>query len=178
MEIIDHQLAPATQVPSPNFDEREGAGVELIVIHCISLPAGHFGTPYVESLFCNRLDVTLHPDFCDLADLKVASHVLIRRDGTVVQFVRFDKRAWHAGASSFKGRGHCNDFSIGIELEGTDGSGYRDVQYEKLIEICRLLRSEYTIPVDHIVGHSDIAPGRKSDPGPGFDWDRLTRQLE
>jgi len=173
MEIADDLLTPARQCPSPNCDERPDGAISLIVIHGISLPAGHFGNSYVERLFCNTLDAGEHPDFGEVAGMKVSSHLFIRRDGTVVQFVPFAKRAWHAGESSFEGREQCNDFSIGIELEGTDGNGYREVQYLALAEVCSLLVDHYSIAAGNIAGHSDIAPGRKTDPGPGFDWNRF-----
>lgn len=173
MKIRDHRLLQARFVESPNADERPEQEISLIVVHGISLPAGHFGTPYVEQLFCNQLDSSVHPDFCDLAGLAVSSHLLIRRDGEVVQFVLFNRRAWHAGESSFEGRSRCNDFAVGIELEGTDDSRYRDVQYKMLANVCDVLQSHYDIPPAHLVGHSDIAPGRKTDPGKAFDWSRL-----
>ncbi|MEX0943492.1 MAG: 1,6-anhydro-N-acetylmuramyl-L-alanine amidase AmpD [Pseudomonadales bacterium] len=173
MEIANGLLSAARFCASPNCDERPGDEISLIVVHSISLPAGHFGSDYIESLFCNRLDVDEHPDFVDLAGLKVSSHVLIRRDGYLLQFVPFDKRAWHAGESCYMERTNCNDFSIGIELEGTDKNGYRGVQYDVLARVCQALCHEYGIVRTNIVGHSDIAPGRKTDPGPGFDWPRL-----
>lgn len=181
MIIRDHQLMGAEQVPSPNQDERPAGEVSLIVIHNISLPAGHFGTPYVPALFTNQL-TQVHPDFSDLQTLRVSSHLLVRRDGQVVQFVNFDKRAWHAGESNFNGRQVCNDFSVGIELEGTDHQPYRDEQYRTLVDVCAALLHAYEIPTGHITGHEDIAPGRKTDPGPAFDWgnfrDLLTKRLE
>jgi len=177
MEIADDLLAPARQCPSPNCDERPDGEISLIVVHGISLPAGHFGNSYVERLFCNTLDASEHPDFAEVAAMKVSSHLLIRRDGAVVQFVPFAKRAWHAGASCFEGREQCNDFSIGIELEGTDRNGYRESQYLVLAEVCSLLLNRYSIAAGNIAGHSDIAPGRKTDPGPGFDWNRLREAL-
>lgn len=174
MNIVDGWLSTAEQIRSDNCDARPDEEISLLVIHCISLPAGHFGNDFVEQLFTNRLDVSCHPSFEDLSNLHVASHLFIRRDGTLHQYVPFHKRAWHAGVSSFQGREQCNDFSIGIELEGTDSGQFTDEQYEQLIRTCKLLRTQYDIPVDHIVGHSDIAPGRKTDPGAGFDWQRLT----
>ncbi|MFT5561881.1 MAG: AmpD protein [Candidatus Azotimanducaceae bacterium] len=173
MQIKEGWLESAKQVVSPNCDARPNAELSLIVVHCISLPAGHFGNDYVEQLFTNRLDCGEHVDFADLRQLRVSSHLLIRRDGLVVQFVPFDQRAWHAGESSFKGRTQCNDFSIGVELEGIDSGEFTDRQYEALTRVCRLLMTSCSIPADHIVGHSDIAPGRKTDPGPRFDWQRL-----
>lgn len=178
MAIENNLLTGARLVDSPNCDERPNDEISLIVVHCISLPAGHFGNCYVEQLFCNCLDVNQHPDFGDLKDLAVSSHLFIRRDGSLWQFVPFDKRAWHAGESSFEGRDNCNDFSVGIELEGTDQSGFREVQYTSLITVCRTLIETFGIPPRNIVGHSDIAPGRKTDPGPGFDWRRLRQAIE
>jgi AmpD protein len=177
MQIHDGWLSNAERVMSPNCDERPDPAISLIVVHCISLPAGHFGSRYVEQLFTNCLDCDVHPDFDDIRELKVSSHLLIRRDGSVVQFVPFDKRAWHAGESSFGGRAQCNDFSIGVELEGTDTGTFTDSQYAGLSDVCRLLMAKWQIPMDHIVGHSDIAPGRKTDPGVGFDWPRLRHGL-
>ena len=173
MQIVDGWLAPVEQIPSENCDERPLGEISLIVVHCISLPAGHFGNDYVEQLFTNNIQVDDHPDFADLTDLHVASHLFIRRDGKIQQYVPFHKRAWHAGVSSFEGREQCNDFSIGIELEGTDTGEFNNIQYAQLIRTCNLLLKHYSIPSRHIVGHSDIAPGRKTDPGSGFDWQRL-----
>lgn len=178
MLISNGRLDIARQVKCPNFDLRPGNEISLIVIHCISLPAGHFGSNFVEDLFCNLLDRNQHDDFGDLRGLKVSSHLFIRRDGAVVQFVPFDKRAWHAGKSHFRGRENCNDFSIGIELEGLENGAYADLQYSTLTTICRLMLSTWQLGVDCIVGHSDIAPGRKHDPGEGFDWGRLRDGLE
>ena len=168
-------LAGARQVPSPNHDERPAGSVpELIVVHCISLPPGCFGGPHIERLFTNCLDPGEHPYFEEICGLEVSAHALIRRDGEVVQFVPFHRRAWHAGPSCYAGRERCNDFSVGIELEGTDDGTYEAVQYERLAELVRALGTAYPGLADApLVGHSDIAPGRKTDPGPGFDWARL-----
>ena len=156
---------------SPNCDDRPaGSAIELIVIHNISLPPGNFGGPGIIDLFCNRLDPVAHPYYATIADLRVSAHLLIRRDGELIQFVPCAQRAWHAGISSWCGRGRCNDFSIGIELEGTDDMPFEDVQYDRLAAVTRLLKAHY--PIADIVGHSDIAPGRKTDPGPHFDWVR------
>ncbi len=165
--------------PSPNADERpKDASVELLVVHGISLPPGEFGTPFVEHLFCNRLDDRAHPYFAEIAHLQVSAHLFIRRDGTLIQFVPFDKRAWHAGESSYCGRAQCNDFSVGVELEGTDDTPYEDVQYEHLVAFARLAMSAWPgVTPEHIVGHCDIAPGRKTDPGPAFDWNRVRKAL-
>jgi N-acetyl-anhydromuramoyl-L-alanine amidase len=173
MEIAHQLLTGARFVASENFDDRPNHDISLIVIHCISLPAGHYGNDCVERLFCNRLDGTGHTDLPSLEGTRVSSHLFIRRDGSIVQFVPFDRRAWHAGASNFQYRQNCNDFSIGIELEGTDWNRYRDVQYDVLIDICGVLVRTFGIPTENIVGHSDIAPGRKTDPGGRFDWQRL-----
>jgi AmpD protein len=175
MEIRDHCLTGVRQCPSPNCDARpEGAAVELVVVHGISLPPGCFGAADVEALFCNRLDVGAHPDYDSLRDVRVSSHLLVHRTGACVQFVPFDRRAWHAGVSSWRGRKGCNDFSVGIELEGTDTLAYTDAQYAVLGQVLRALRSAYgSLPEHAVAGHADIAPGRKTDPGPAFDWARL-----
>ena len=152
--------------------------MELVVIHGISLPPGTFGSADVEALFCNRLDVELHPAYDSLRDLRVSSHLLIHRTGTCVQFVPFDARAWHAGASSWRGRERCNDFSVGIELEGTDTLPYTAAQYATLSRVFEALRHAYvTLAADAVTGHADVAPGRKTDPGPAFDWDRFRASL-
>jgi len=177
-------LVPVRRQPSANYDERpDGAAVELLVIHGISLPPGEFGGPWIDALFTNRLDPAAHSYFREICTLRVSAHVLIRRDGEVVQYVSFDHRAWHAGQSCFAGRERCNDFSIGIELEGCDDRPYDDAQYISLAAVTRALMQRYpAIDLTHIVGHSDIAPGRKTDPGPCFDWPRyralLTSTLE
>jgi len=150
----------------------------LLVIHNISLPPGEFGGCHVDELFQNRLDADQHPYFKEICHLKVSSHVLIDRQGEVVQYVPFHKRAWHAGESEFEGRSTCNDFSIGIELEGSDDQPFMSIQYQKLAELIMVLLSSYShLSKDRIVGHSDIAPGRKTDPGPHFDWLRLKSDL-
>jgi len=168
-------LRPATQCPSPNQDDRpDDAAPDLIIIHGISLPPGEFGGPHIEALFSNSLDPDEHPYFREIDGLKVSSHLLIRRDGEVVQFVPFVRRAWHAGDSVFRGKSCCNDFSIGIELEGTDESPYTDAQYEQIAPaICAIMVAYPDITPRRIAGHCDISPGRKSDPGPAFDWLRL-----
>ena len=155
---------------SPNFDERKD-DVSLIVIHAISLPPAKYGSNHIDRFFLNELDPTEDPYFKEISDLKVSSHFLIERTGILKQFVSTNSRAWHAGESSFQGKNNCNDFSIGIELEGTDNSIFEDVQYSKLIELTRTLMQNYPkISKNRIVGHSFIAPGRKSDPGDFFDW--------
>jgi AmpD protein len=172
-------LPQARQVTSPNNDARP-AGVRptLIVVHGISLPPGRFGGPWIERLFTNRLPVDRHPFFRAIASLRVSAHLVIRRGGRLVQYVPFHRRAWHAGVSRYRGRKRCNDFSIGIELEGTDRRAYTDAQYRALARTIRaLVRAYPTLSTDRIVGHSDIAPGRKTDPGPAFDWPRLHAAL-
>ena len=168
-------LAEARQVFSPNCDDRPPATtIDLIVIHGISLPPGEFGGPWIDALFSNALDPKAHPFFLSIQDVKVSAHLFIRRDGEVVQYVPFYRRAWHAGASSFQGRERCNDFSIGIELEGTDYDPYTNDQYCQLATIIQALCQIYPgITPERITGHADIAPGRKTDPGPVFDWRRL-----
>lgn len=173
-------LSGARQVPSPNHDERApGVTPDLIVVHGISLPPGDYGGPWIDRLFTNALPAQHHPYFAAVADLKVSSHLLIRRDGAIVQYVPLHKRAWHSGLSSYRGRDKCNDFSIGIELEGADDDAYEPTQYRVLGEtIVALCHAYPTLSREHIAGHSDIAPGRKTDPGPGFDWPRLRALLE
>ncbi len=162
----------ARYLPSPNWDERPSAtAIELIVIHAISLPPGEFGGPGVIELFTNRLDPKQHPYYEGIKDLRVSAHFFVRRDGEVIQFVSCARRAWHAGVSRWRGRERCNDFSIGIELEGCDDQIFSDAQYRQLARLTRGLREAY--PVQEIVGHSDIAPGRKTDPGRSFDWPRF-----
>jgi AmpD protein len=165
---------------SPNCDARPcDIAIDLVVVHGISLPPGEFGTPYVEDLFTNRLEPAGHPFFAEIADQRVSAHVLVRRTGELVQFVPFSVRAWHAGVSSFAGRERCNDFSIGIELEGTDTAPYTGAQYAMLAALVRTLMARWpAITPERVVGNCDIAPGRKSDPGPAFDWARLRAALE
>jgi AmpD protein len=172
-------LAGVRQVLSPHCDERpEGAAPELIVVHGISLPPGEYGGPYIEQLFCGGLDPRGHPYFATLAGLRVSAHLLVRRDGAIVQFVPVGQRAWHAGRSSWQGREACNDFSVGIELEGSDEAPYEPAQYQALAAAIRALCAAWpTLSPERVVGHSDIAPGRKSDPGPAFDWPRLRELL-
>ena len=171
-------LLEARQVPSPNCDARpEGCDISLIVLHSISLPPGVYGGPEIDRLFTNRLDPAAHPYFAEIAHLKVSSHVLIRRDGEVVQYVPFSRRAWHAGDSFYAGRTACNDFSVGIELEGQDTEPYTAMQYQVLAAVLGALVETFPLARDRIVGHCDIAPGRKTDPGPAFDWLALREQL-
>ena len=156
---------------SENCSARKTEEISLLVIQNISLPPGEYGGGYIQKLFTNDLDPNDHPYFSEIYDLKVSSHLLIERDGSLVKFVPFNKKAWHAGVSSFKGRENCNEFSIGIELEGTDENAYTDDQYRALIDITKELMLVFQdIKKENIVGHSDIAPGRKTDPGKAFDW--------
>ena len=166
------------KVPSPNCDARPpGVSLDLIVVHGISLPPGRFGGPWIDALFVNRLDPQAHPFFETIAALEVSAHVLISRDGASTQYVGFEQRAWHAGVSEYRGRTCCNDFSIGIELEGADDVPYEPAQYAALARLVRTLRAAYpTLRDAPVVGHSDVAPGRKTDPGPAFDWE-LCRRL-
>lgn len=170
----------ARQVPSPNHNERPaGAVPTLIVIHNISLPPEEFGGGFVEDFFLNKLDRHAHPYFETIADMCVSSHCFIDRQGGTVQFVPFHLRAWHAGRSCFNGEDECNDFSIGIELEGADTIPYTDAQYATLVELTGEIMTAYPeISADRITGHSDIAPGRKTDPGPAFDWHRYLNELK
>jgi len=172
-------LRPAEQCPSPNQDDRPAAAEpELVVLHGISLPPGEYGGPHVRQLFTNCLDRDAHPYFAEVHELKVSAHLLVCRDGSIVQFVPFGRRAWHAGQSRFRGRERCNDFSIGIELEGTDDTPYTDAQYAHLVAALQAILASYpALSVRRIAGHCDIAPGRKSDPGPAFDWLRLYDSL-
>lgn len=162
-------------IASPNCDARpENTEIQLVVIHSISLPPGQFGGPWIERLFTNQLPADEHPYFEEIKDHRVSAHILIDRKGIVHQFVPFSQRAWHAGKSCYEGREACNDFSIGIELEGTDDSAFDDAQYQKLAELIMSLEKTYPeIDRKRLTGHSDIAPGRKTDPGSGFDWGKL-----
>ncbi len=175
MISVDGWLANAVQCPSPNANQRPlGQEISLLVIHNISLPPGEFGTGFVAAFFCNQLDPSLHPYFETIAELKVSAHLFIDRLGNVTQFVAFTERAWHAGASAFNNIENCNDYSIGIEMEGCDNIAYTDNQYTALAEVTRKLLATYPkITPERIVGHSDIAPERKTDPGSAFDWARF-----
>ncbi|MGX2032954.1 MULTISPECIES: 1,6-anhydro-N-acetylmuramyl-L-alanine amidase AmpD [Methylocaldum] len=179
MKIIDNWLANARRLESCNCDDRPDSGdISLVVIHGISLPPGEFGGNWIDCLFTNTLEPTAHPYFERIHGFRVSAHALIRRDGEIVQYVPFHRRAWHAGISNYEGRERCNDFSIGIELEGADDIPYTDRQYEHLADLLSALLANYPgLSPDRIVGHSDIAPGRKTDPGPSFDWERLYRLL-
>ena len=177
--IVGHRLAGAQQRLSPHYDARPDADdISLLVIHCISLPEGSYASPYVEQLFMGTLDTSADSEFAYLDGVRVSAHLVIRRDGLIEQYVPFDQRAWHAGKSSFGGRTRCNDFSIGIELEGTDQDRYTDAQYQQLAATTDALLNHYPrLRRNRIVGHQDIAPGRKTDPGQGFDWQRYLHLL-
>jgi N-acetyl-anhydromuramoyl-L-alanine amidase len=172
-------LAGARQVLSPHFDERPaGTAPELLVVHGISLPPGEFGGPWIDRLFTGTLPWDAHPYFKEIEGLRASAHALIRRDGQIVQYVPFGQRAWHAGKSEYRGRPACNDFSIGVELEGTDDTPYTDAQYRGLAALAAALLKAYpSLSGQAIAGHSDIAPGRKTDPGPAFDWPRFRALL-
>lgn len=180
MRILpDGWLTGLRRLPSPNCDQRpDPADISLLVIHAISLPPEQFHGPAVAQLFTNQLDPQAHPFFQQISDLRVSAHLFIRRHGGLLQFVSLDQRAWHAGVSSFAGRERCNDFSIGIELEGNDACGFTQAQYRQLLRLSRLLFQRYPLMTpQQVVGHCDIAPGRKTDPGPHFDWRGYRRAL-
>ena len=178
-KIAKHHLENAQSCPSSHCDERpDDEDISLLVIHNISLPPGEFGGRAVEDFFCGKLEVAAHPFFESISQLRVSSHLFIKRDGHIVQFVPFNRRAWHAGVSSFQGRSACNDFSIGIELEGTDDQAYTESQYLQLAAVTKSLMRRYPmITSERIVGHCDIAPDRKTDPGPSFDWSHYRHLL-
>ncbi|MCX7106753.1 MAG: 1,6-anhydro-N-acetylmuramyl-L-alanine amidase AmpD [Methylococcales bacterium] len=175
MTIEQHWLTNVKRISSPNYDERpDQTDISLVVIHCISLPQGEFCNPHIDELFCNQLNPDDHPYFKEIYQLKVSAHILIKRDGNCVQYVPFNKRAWHAGKSNYQGRERCNDFSVGIELEGTESIPYTQAQYSTLKEVINCLLQTYpNLSKQHITGHSDIAPGRKTDPGASFDWQKI-----
>lgn len=177
IDVATGRLSDARYVPSPNYNERPlDAVIDLLVIHNISLPPGEFGGSYIDALFTNALDPSIHPYFAEIAHFEVSSHCLIRRDGEIVQYVPFNKRAWHAGDSYFDGQEDCNDFSIGIELEGADEIPYEPIQYIVLANLVSVLKKAYPKITDNrIVGHSTIAPLRKTDPGSAFDWGLLAK---
>lgn len=175
----DGWLQPARHCPSPHFDDRPEQEVSLLVIHSISLPPGQFGGPYIDQLFLGQLDPDDDAYFKGIQHLKVSAHCLIRRCGELVQYVALHQRAWHAGQSHFQGRERCNDFAIGIELEGTDTGTFTDAQYQTLTAVTHLIQRHFpAISTQRIVGHSDIAPGRKTDPGTGFDWGFIDKVRE
>lgn len=173
--VVEHgQLIGARQVPSPNYNQRpQGTEIQLLVIHNISLPPSQFGGGYIEKFFQNQLDWNEHPYFKTIEGMQVSAHVLILRTGEVLQFVNFNDRAWHAGRSSYLGKAECNDYSIGIELEGSDDQPFSDLQYQALTQVTHALRQAYPKISSHIAGHSDIAPQRKTDPGPYFQWQKF-----
>ncbi|MBD3670480.1 MAG: 1,6-anhydro-N-acetylmuramyl-L-alanine amidase AmpD [Gammaproteobacteria bacterium] len=180
VDIASGLIRGARYIASPNCDDRpDPFEINLLVVHGISLPPNEFGGPWIEALFTNSLDPDAHPYFREIHELRVSSHLLIRRDGELLQFVPFNKRAWHAGVSNFCGRERCNDYSIGIELEGTDELPYEEAQYRRLAEVVETVQKAYPeITRDRIVGHSDIAPGRKTDPGPAFSWEHFAQLLD
>jgi len=180
VNISNHKLDGAKWVPSPNFNQRPNdATINMLVVHNISLPPKQFGGAYIEDFFCNQLDCSAHSYFEEIKDLQVSAHLLIKRAGEVVQFVPFNQRAWHAGVSEFKGQDNCNDFSIGVELEGADDVPYTEQQYEKLADVAVSLCQHYPqIEMDRIVGHCDIAPQRKTDPGPSFNWTHFKQLIK
>jgi len=179
MQIKDHILKGTRFLESPNFNERPfNTKISLIVIHSISLPPKKYNTNHIEKFFLNDLDFSLDEFYKTIKNVKVSSHILIKRTGEIIQFVPFNKRAWHAGESSYNGVDNCNDYSIGIELEGSDDDAFEDIQYENLSLLTSVLMQEYTgINKNNIIGHSDIAPGRKTDPGNLFDWDRYLKYV-
>jgi AmpD protein len=179
IDIDSGLMLGVRQIASPNHDARApGAEADLIVVHGISLPPGDFGGPWIDRLFTNTLPAEMHPYFAEVCSLRVSSHLVVQRDGAVTQYVRFTDRAWHAGTSNYQGREACNDFSVGVELEGTDTLEYEAVQYGALAEVVAALCAAYPrLSPQRIVGHSDISPGRKTDPGPAFDWPRALRLI-
>ncbi|HYW93773.1 MAG TPA: 1,6-anhydro-N-acetylmuramyl-L-alanine amidase AmpD [Gammaproteobacteria bacterium] len=179
MDTESGRLGGARWCPSPHRDARpDPADISLVVVHGISLPPGEFGGDWIDALFTGALPTDAHPYFSGIAGMRVSSHVLIRRDGEYVQYVPFRERAWHAGVSSFGGRQDCNDYAIGIELEGTDEDPYETVQYRRLAALCAaLIRAYPAVTEDRIAGHCHVAPGRKTDPGPAFEWNRLRRLI-
>lgn len=179
-DISEGWLQGAEHQKSPHFSLREpNQEISLLVVHNISLPPGQFGNNYITDLFLGKLSADAHPYFQDIHQLKVSAHCLIKRDGHIIQYVSFNDKAWHAGVSSFEGRDKCNDFSIGIELEGTDTQAYTSAQYQQLVVVTQKLQATYPlIRHNHIVGHNDIAPGRKTDPGEAFDWQYFMSKLK
>ena len=177
-QVVNGQLIGARQVPSPNYNQRpENTEIQLIVIHNISLPPSQFGGGYIEQFFKNQLDWSLHPYFQTIEGMQVSTHLLILRTGEVLQFVNFNDRAWHAGRSTYLSKVECNDYSIGIELEGSDDTDFEAIQYQVLVDVVATLQTAYPKTDHHIAGHSDIAPSRKTDPGPHFQWQEFRQQL-
>ncbi|MEJ2898341.1 1,6-anhydro-N-acetylmuramyl-L-alanine amidase AmpD [Acinetobacter sp. NS-4] len=178
-QVIDGQLIGARQVPSPNYNQRpEQTEIQLVVVHNISLPPSQFGGSYIEQFFQNQLDWSQHPYFQTIKGMQVSAHLLILRSGEVLQFVNFNDRAWHAGRSSYLAKKECNDYSIGIELEGSDDLPFDETQYTVLAQVTAALQAAYPKILQHLAGHSDIAPGRKTDPGPFFDWVKFRTLLQ
>ena len=178
-QVIDGQLIGARQVASPNYNQRpEYTEIQLVVVHNISLPPSQFGGGYIEQFFQNQLDWSEHPYFQSIEGMQVSAHLLILRSGEVLQFVNFNDRAWHAGRSIYLGKKECNDYSIGIELEGSDDLPFDEVQYVALAQVTAALQAAYPKILQHLAGHSDIAPGRKTDPGPFFDWVKFRTLLQ
>ncbi|WOE33156.1 MULTISPECIES: 1,6-anhydro-N-acetylmuramyl-L-alanine amidase AmpD [unclassified Acinetobacter] len=177
--VVEGQLSGAQLIPSPNFNQRPNdTEIELIVLHNISLPPSQFGGGYIQQFFQNQLDWNIHPYFKTIEGMQVSAHLLILRTGDVLQFVNFADRAWHAGRSIYLGKNECNDYSIGIELEGSDDLDFTMIQYQKLAEVVVVLQEKYPKIQQHIAGHSDIAPGRKTDPGPFFNWMKFRNLLK
>jgi N-acetyl-anhydromuramoyl-L-alanine amidase len=177
-QVVDGVLLGANQLPSPNFNQRPAqTEIQLIVVHNISLPPSQFGGGYIQQFFQNRLDWSVHPYFQTIEGMQVSAHALILRSGEVIQFVNFNDRAWHAGRSSYLGYNECNDYSIGIELEGSDDLPFEAAQYDALAQVIATLQASYPAIKQHVTGHSDIAPGRKTDPGPYFEWATLREKL-
>ena len=177
-QVVNGQLIGARQVPSPNYNQRpENTEIQLIVIHNISLPPSQFGGGYIEQFFQNQLDWSVHPYFQTIEGMQVSAHLLILRTGEIIQFVNFNDRAWHAGRSAYLGKVECNDYSIGIELEGSDDRDFEAIQYQQLVDVVATLQRAYPKTDHHLTGHSDIAPGRKTDPGPHFQWQKFRESL-
>lgn len=178
-QVIDGQLIGARQVPSANYNQRpEHTEIQLLVVHNISLPPSQFGGGYIEQFFQNQLDWSLHPYFQSIEGMQVSTHLLILRTGEVLQFVNFNDRAWHAGRSSYLAKKECNDYSIGVELEGSDELPFEDIQYTVLAQVTAVLQTHYPKILQHLAGHSDIAPNRKTDPGPFFNWVKFRTLLQ
>jgi len=176
--VVNGQLIGARQVPSPNYNQRpENTEIQLIVIHNISLPPSQFGGGYIEQFFQNQLDWSVHPYFQTIEGMQVSAHLLILRTGEIIQFVNFNDRAWHAGRSAYLGKVECNDYSIGIELEGSDDTDFEAIQYQQLVDVVATLQHAYPKTDHHLTGHSDIASGRKTDPGPHFQWQQFRENL-
>ena len=178
-QVIEGQLIGARQIASPNYNARPAhSEIELLVVHNISLPPSQFGGGYIEQFFQNELDWSLHPYFQTIQGMQVSTHLLILRSGEVLQFVNFNQRAWHSGRSTYLGKKECNDYSIGIELEGSDDLPFQEIQYQVLAQVVTVLQAAYPKLLQHVAGHSDIARGRKTDPGPYFDWLKIRRLIQ